>query len=165
VYCLVEVSVNRQSEVSHSQTASPSRQHHVSPAHSSASALVHQSPAHQSVSPPHQPVAAVSIAPVFSASSPSRHRSSLTPAAAAVVQDPASCPIIPGHETTIEINKGKSGLGLSIVGGSDTLLVCTAFLYFASLDRRMELHRTGKASTPSVCIVYLTHIHYQIVHT
>ncbi|XP_065735028.1 multiple PDZ domain protein isoform X4 [Phocoena phocoena] len=36
--------------------------------------------------------------------------------------DPATCPIIPGCETTIEISKGRTGLGLSIVGGSDTLL-------------------------------------------
>ena len=37
--------------------------------------------------------------------------------------DPASCEILAGRETVIEINKGKSGLGISIVGGSDTLLV------------------------------------------
>uniref|UniRef100_UPI00398EF694 multiple PDZ domain protein isoform X10 n=1 Tax=Pristiophorus japonicus TaxID=55135 RepID=UPI00398EF694 len=36
--------------------------------------------------------------------------------------DMASCPIIPGRETTIEISKGRTGLGLSIVGGADTLL-------------------------------------------
>ncbi|XP_065340777.1 multiple PDZ domain protein-like isoform X6 [Cloeon dipterum] len=36
--------------------------------------------------------------------------------------DPATCPIKPGKETTIEVNKDKMGLGLSIVGGSDTLL-------------------------------------------
>ncbi|XP_063311217.1 multiple PDZ domain protein isoform X10 [Pelobates fuscus] len=36
--------------------------------------------------------------------------------------DPAMCPIIPGCETTIEISKGRTGLGLSIVGGADTLL-------------------------------------------
>ncbi|XP_060055561.1 multiple PDZ domain protein isoform X4 [Erinaceus europaeus] len=36
--------------------------------------------------------------------------------------DPATCPIIPGCETAIEISKGRTGLGLSIVGGSDTLL-------------------------------------------
>lgn len=41
-----------------------------------------------------------------------------------VVQgDPATCQIAPGRETRIEIQKGKSGLGLSIVGGADTLLV------------------------------------------
>jgi multiple PDZ domain protein len=39
--------------------------------------------------------------------------------------DPATCPITPGKETTIEVNKDKMGLGLSIVGGSDTLLVCS----------------------------------------
>ncbi|XP_031233598.1 multiple PDZ domain protein isoform X3 [Mastomys coucha] len=45
---------------------------------------------------------------------------SSTPAVFA--SDPATCPIIPGCETTIEISKGQTGLGLSIVGGSDTLL-------------------------------------------
>ena len=37
--------------------------------------------------------------------------------------DPLTCPIVPGRETIIEINKGKYGLGVSIVGGSDSLLV------------------------------------------
>uniref|UniRef100_A0A8C8G9M9 Multiple PDZ domain protein n=1 Tax=Oncorhynchus tshawytscha TaxID=74940 RepID=A0A8C8G9M9_ONCTS len=36
--------------------------------------------------------------------------------------DPVTCPIIPGCETTIDISKGHTGLGLSIVGGCDTLL-------------------------------------------
>ncbi|XP_073491586.1 multiple PDZ domain protein isoform X2 [Aquarana catesbeiana] len=36
--------------------------------------------------------------------------------------DPTTCPIIPGCETTIDISKGRTGLGLSIVGGADTLL-------------------------------------------
>ncbi|KAK2816966.1 hypothetical protein Q5P01_025157 [Channa striata] len=36
--------------------------------------------------------------------------------------DPVSCPIVAGRETTIEICKGNIGLGLSIVGGCDTLL-------------------------------------------
>ncbi|XP_063241818.1 multiple PDZ domain protein isoform X2 [Bacillus rossius redtenbacheri] len=36
--------------------------------------------------------------------------------------DPTTCEIVVGKETTIEINKDKMGLGLSIVGGSDTLL-------------------------------------------
>ncbi|XP_058034699.1 inaD-like protein isoform X2 [Ahaetulla prasina] len=36
--------------------------------------------------------------------------------------DPAMCPIVPGQEMTIEISKGRSGLGLSIVGGKDTPL-------------------------------------------
>ncbi|XP_056156626.1 multiple PDZ domain protein [Lampris incognitus] len=49
--------------------------------------------------------------------SPSR---SSTPATLA--SDPATCPIIPGCETTIDISKGRTGLGLSIVGGCDTLL-------------------------------------------
>lgn len=46
--------------------------------------------------------------------------------------DPATCPIVPGQEMIIEISKGRSGLGLSIVGGKDTPLVShlmVAFLY------------------------------------
>ncbi|NXC40622.1 MPDZ protein, partial [Penelope pileata] len=41
---------------------------------------------------------------------------------ATLASDPATCLIIPGCETTIDISKGRTGLGLSIVGGSDTLL-------------------------------------------
>ncbi|NWU84963.1 MPDZ protein, partial [Onychorhynchus coronatus] len=41
---------------------------------------------------------------------------------AMLASDPATCPIIPGCETTIDISKGRTGLGLSIVGGADTLL-------------------------------------------
>ncbi|XP_036378484.1 multiple PDZ domain protein-like [Megalops cyprinoides] len=37
-------------------------------------------------------------------------------------RDPATCPIVPGQETVIEISKGRTGLGLSIVGGKDTQL-------------------------------------------
>ncbi|XP_064604764.1 multiple PDZ domain protein-like isoform X2 [Liolophura sinensis] len=36
--------------------------------------------------------------------------------------DPKTCTIEPGREVQIEIEKGTSGLGLSIVGGADTLL-------------------------------------------
>ncbi|XP_056431244.1 multiple PDZ domain protein isoform X3 [Gadus chalcogrammus] len=50
-------------------------------------------------------------------SSPSRP---LTPST--LTSDPSTCPIIPGCETTIDISKGRTGLGLSIVGGVDTLL-------------------------------------------
>ncbi|RLW05814.1 hypothetical protein DV515_00004673, partial [Chloebia gouldiae] len=38
--------------------------------------------------------------------------------------DPGTCPIVPGQEMIIEISKGRSGLGLSIVGGKDTPLLC-----------------------------------------
>ncbi|XP_071370738.1 inaD-like protein, partial [Centroberyx affinis] len=37
-------------------------------------------------------------------------------------RDPSSCPVVPGQETLLEISKGRSGLGLSIVGGRDTQL-------------------------------------------
>ena len=58
--------------------------------------------------------------------------------------NPATCEIVPGADTAIEITKDKDddgkpmGLGLSIVGGSDTLLgkdllsiVCTFFAILA----------------------------------
>uniref|UniRef100_A0A3Q1FXU0 Multiple PDZ domain crumbs cell polarity complex component n=1 Tax=Acanthochromis polyacanthus TaxID=80966 RepID=A0A3Q1FXU0_9TELE len=41
---------------------------------------------------------------------------------APTTSDPMSCPVTAGKETTIEICKGNVGLGLSIVGGCDTLL-------------------------------------------
>uniref|UniRef100_A0A3Q2VWJ9 PDZ domain-containing protein n=1 Tax=Haplochromis burtoni TaxID=8153 RepID=A0A3Q2VWJ9_HAPBU len=44
------------------------------------------------------------------------------PGLAPTTSDPVSCPIVSGKETTIEIYKGNLGLGLSIVGGCDTLL-------------------------------------------
>uniref|UniRef100_I3JQI2 PDZ domain-containing protein n=1 Tax=Oreochromis niloticus TaxID=8128 RepID=I3JQI2_ORENI len=44
------------------------------------------------------------------------------PGSAPTTSDPVSCPIVAGKETTIEIYKGNVGLGLSIVGGCDTLL-------------------------------------------
>lgn len=37
--------------------------------------------------------------------------------------DPSTCAVLPGRETLLEISKGRSGLGLSIVGGRDTQLV------------------------------------------
>ncbi|XP_071198674.1 inaD-like protein [Salvelinus alpinus] len=37
-------------------------------------------------------------------------------------KDPSTCSIVPGQEIIIEIAKGRSGLGLSIVGGKDTQL-------------------------------------------
>ncbi|XP_075968545.1 multiple PDZ domain protein isoform X2 [Anarhichas minor] len=55
--------------------------------------------------------------PAEAVTSPSR---SSTPSTLAC--DPTTCPIIPGCETTIDISKGRTGLGLSIVGGCDTLL-------------------------------------------
>ncbi|KAM6230457.1 multiple PDZ domain protein [Porphyrio hochstetteri] len=55
---------------------------------------------------------------------------------AVFTSDPATCPIIPGCETTIEISKGQSGLGLSIVGGIDTLLAAIII---------HEIHEEGAA--------------------
>ena len=39
-----------------------------------------------------------------------------------IVDEAFSREIVPGEETSIKIVKGHNGLGLSIVGGSDTLL-------------------------------------------
>ncbi|XP_023799473.1 multiple PDZ domain protein [Cyanistes caeruleus] len=67
-----------------------------------------------------QPLAAV---PASSSPEPEAVKNtsrSSTPAM--LTSDPATCPIIPGCETTIDISKGRTGLGLSIVGGADTLL-------------------------------------------
>ncbi|XP_063107265.1 multiple PDZ domain protein isoform X3 [Cavia porcellus] len=66
------------------------------------------------------PVASQSGSPEVEPESVRSTSRSSTPAIFA--SDPATCPIIPGCETTIEISKGRTGLGLSIVGGSDTLL-------------------------------------------
>uniref|UniRef100_A0A3B3X6P7 PDZ domain-containing protein n=1 Tax=Poecilia mexicana TaxID=48701 RepID=A0A3B3X6P7_9TELE len=44
------------------------------------------------------------------------------PASSPSTSDPRSCPVLAGRETTIEICKESLGLGLSIVGGCDTLL-------------------------------------------
>ncbi|XP_056222966.1 multiple PDZ domain protein isoform X1 [Seriola aureovittata] len=41
---------------------------------------------------------------------------------APTTSDPLSCPVVAGRETMMEICKGNVGLGLSIVGGCDTLL-------------------------------------------
>ncbi|XP_032873897.1 multiple PDZ domain protein isoform X3 [Amblyraja radiata] len=71
----------------------------------------------KSIQPPsmHNPVAS----PDLDSSNKDSSRSS-TPSSSTL--DMATCPIIPGRETTIEISKGRTGLGLSIVGGADTLL-------------------------------------------
>ncbi|KAK5866043.1 hypothetical protein PBY51_020263 [Eleginops maclovinus] len=44
------------------------------------------------------------------------------PLSAPTTSDSMSCPVLPGTETTIEFCKENVGLGLSIVGGCDTLL-------------------------------------------
>jgi hypothetical protein len=41
--------------------------------------------------------------------------------------DPRTRPIVIGQETLIEIDRGQLGLGLSVVGGSDTQLVREEF--------------------------------------
>ena len=61
-------------------------------------------------------------------------------------QDPLTCPIIPGRETIIEINKGKAGLGVSIVGGSDSLLVSN-FFCFGVFQLRLAFYSWSMGST------------------
>lgn len=50
-------------------------------------------------------------------------RSSSYCSACSVRTDPLTCPIIPGCINVIDICKGHSSLGLTIVGGCNTLLV------------------------------------------
>ena len=60
-------------------------------------------------------------------------------------QVPATDPITPGEETQIEISKEKLGLGLSIVGGSDTLLVGAGMLFGIGITFFLsELHFWSK---------------------
>lgn len=47
--------------------------------------------------------------------------------------DPLSCSIVSGRQSTIEICKGNLGLGLSIIGGCDTLLVRAANISFKTV--------------------------------
>ena len=49
------------------------------------------------------------------------------------IPNPRTAPIIPGQECVIEIPKGNTGLGLSIVGGADTLLVSPSCLVSVNL--------------------------------
>ncbi|RVE76170.1 hypothetical protein OJAV_G00007590 [Oryzias javanicus] len=61
------------------------------------------------------------VSPVTPSTPPSE-RSSLHTCSSPSSCDPGSCPVVAGKETIIEICKGNVGLGLSIVGGCDTLL-------------------------------------------
>ncbi|KAF3687604.1 Multiple PDZ domain protein Multi-PDZ domain protein 1 [Channa argus] len=55
--------------------------------------------------------------------------------------DPVSCPIMAGKENSIEICKGNIGLGLSIIGGCDTLLVNGIDLRQATHDEAIGVLR------------------------
>ncbi|XP_042336957.1 inaD-like protein, partial [Plectropomus leopardus] len=46
----------------------------------------------------------------------------ISPDLQAANRDPSCCAVVPGQEMLLEICKGRSGLGLSIVGGRDTQL-------------------------------------------
>lgn len=96
--------------------------------------------------PPVEPAApaktAVSKKPVASP----RKKEATTPAAAAV-NHPATCDIVPGADTVIEITKDKDedgkpmGLGLSIVGGSDTLL---GAIFIHEVYEKGAAHKDGR---------------------
>lgn len=51
-----------------------------------------------------------------------RETAAVSPILLPPIPNPRTAPIIPGQECVIEIPKGNTGLGLSIVGGADTLL-------------------------------------------
>ncbi|XP_071020471.1 multiple PDZ domain protein-like isoform X4 [Oncorhynchus clarkii lewisi] len=78
--------------------------------------------------PPYYTDQATSIPSIYMAnlgqpeSEPIRSSSRSSTPGTLASSDPVTCPIIPGCETTIDISKGHTGLGLSIVGGCDTLL-------------------------------------------
>lgn len=63
--------------------------------------------------------------------------------------DPATCPIVPGQEMTIEISKGRSGLGLSIVGGKDTPLVSfiSVKIMFSADKDKANTEKNGALNT------------------
>ncbi|XP_031574464.1 multiple PDZ domain protein-like [Actinia tenebrosa] len=82
----------------------------------------------QPVNAPSQPAPKVSVPEVkeetsnTTLSKASPVSSSLSISVSSPAPDPRKAPIIPGQECLIEIPKGTTGLGLSIVGGADTLL-------------------------------------------
>lgn len=76
------------------------------------------------VSPRKQPVKPVVAEPevqVVNQSSPDAVVSPVLPSLTST-PNPRTAPIIPGQDCLVEIPKGNTGLGLSIVGGADTLL-------------------------------------------
>lgn len=52
----------------------------------------------------------------------------LHPSGSASLEDPITCAIVSGKSSTIEIRKGKLGLGIKVIGGSDTVLVSSCQL-------------------------------------
>uniref|UniRef100_A0A3Q2DF82 PDZ domain-containing protein n=1 Tax=Cyprinodon variegatus TaxID=28743 RepID=A0A3Q2DF82_CYPVA len=79
--------------------------------------------------PPHHPAPSSEPLQVSACSSTPLVRTQTSPAEGSYwsgstpsTSDPQSCPVVAGRLTTIEICKGNLGLGLSIVGGCDTLL-------------------------------------------
>ncbi|XP_051982809.1 multiple PDZ domain protein [Xyrauchen texanus] len=58
-----------------------------------------------------------------------------------VISDPHTCPIIPGYINTIDICKGHTGLGLSIVGGCNTVL---GVIMIHEVNRGGAAHRDGR---------------------
>ncbi|KTF86477.1 hypothetical protein cypCar_00011591 [Cyprinus carpio] len=58
-----------------------------------------------------------------------------------VSSDPLTCPIIPGCINTIDICKGTAGLGLSIVGGCNTVL---GAIVIHEVNKDGAAHRDGR---------------------
>ena len=127
------------------------------------------SPAHKAatpvaLSPPSAPPAEAPPAPKVSAvapvkkpvASPRRKEATTAP------NHPASCEIVPGADTIIEITKDKDedgkpmGLGLSIVGGSDTLL---GAIFIHEVYEKGAAHKDGRLRPgDQVLVVALLHI-------
>lgn len=75
-------------------------------------------------SPPEDPPRKASLpAPSVSTSEPAKKSSPVAVRAKKEDKELMSCPVVPGEETEIVIEKNRAGLGISIVGGRDTLLV------------------------------------------
>ena len=114
----------------------------LSPAHKPATPAVLTPPAAAPAEVPPPAAKVSSVAPVKKpVASPRRKEATTAP------NHPASCEITPGADTIIEITKDKDedgkpmGLGLSIVGGSDTLL---GAIFIHEVYEKGAAHKDGR---------------------
>ena len=70
--------------------------------------------------------------------------------------DPRTRPIVVGQETLIEIDRGQSGLGLSVVGGIDTQLVMTEVFFF-ELNKKKKIHLFSQQSLFMIFMMAVRH--------
>ena len=119
----------------------------LSPAHKATVPAVVTPPAVVTAPPPPPPASETALKAVTTAPAKkpvaSPRRKETTPAA----NHPATCEIVPGADTIIEITKDKDedgkpmGLGLSIVGGSDTLL---GAIFIHEVYEKGAAHKDGR---------------------